>query len=37
MGFSAGGHLASMMGLSKNNSVKDFFMPGPINHSALKE
>ncbi|MBD0851846.1 alpha/beta hydrolase [Maribacter arenosus] len=27
MGFSAGGHLASMMGLSKNNDVPDFFMP----------
>ena len=28
MGFSAGGHLASLMGLSKNNNVNDFFMPG---------
>jgi acetyl esterase/lipase len=28
MGFSAGGHLASMVGLSKNNQVNDFFMPG---------
>ena len=28
MGFSAGGHLASLMGLSKNNKVKDFFIPG---------
>jgi acetyl esterase/lipase len=28
MGFSAGGHLASLMGLSKNNDVKNFFMPG---------
>ncbi len=27
MGFSAGGHLASMMGLSKNDNVPDFFMP----------
>ena len=27
MGFSAGGHLASLMGLSKNNDVHDFFMP----------
>ena len=26
MGFSAGGHLASMMGLSKNDDVTDFFM-----------
>jgi acetyl esterase/lipase len=28
MGFSAGGHLASMVGLSKNNDVSTFFMPG---------
>jgi len=28
MGFSAGGHLASMVGLSKNNSIENFFMPG---------
>lgn len=28
MGFSAGGHLASMIGLSKNNEVKEFFLPG---------
>lgn len=28
MGFSAGGHLASMVGLSKNNNVDAFFMPG---------
>ncbi|HVG11969.1 MAG TPA: alpha/beta hydrolase [Flavisolibacter sp.] len=28
MGFSAGGHLAALMGLSKNNKVKGFFMPG---------
>ncbi len=28
MGFSAGGHLASMVGLSKNNDIKTFFMPG---------
>lgn len=28
MGFSAGGHLASMVGLSKNNSIASFFMPG---------
>lgn len=26
MGFSAGGHLASMVGLSKNNNVETFFM-----------
>lgn len=28
MGFSAGGHLASLMGLSRNNNVSTFFMPG---------
>lgn len=28
MGFSAGGHLASLTGLSINNKVADFFMPG---------
>lgn len=28
MGFSAGGHLASLVGLSKNNNVAQFFMPG---------
>jgi acetyl esterase/lipase len=28
MGFSAGGHLASMVGLSKNNDIKTFYMPG---------
>lgn len=27
MGFSAGGHLASMVGLSKNNNISTFFMP----------
>ncbi|TDQ19457.1 acetyl esterase/lipase [Algoriphagus boseongensis] len=27
MGFSAGGHLASMVGLSKNGKVSDFFIP----------
>lgn len=27
MGFSAGGHLASLMGLSKNDAVDAFFMP----------
>jgi acetyl esterase/lipase len=27
LGWSAGGHLATMMGLSKNNKVLDFFMP----------
>ena len=28
MGFSAGGHLASLAGLSENNDIKTFFMPG---------
>jgi acetyl esterase/lipase len=28
MGFSAGGHLASLVGLSKNNNIETFFMPG---------
>lgn len=28
MGFSAGGHLASLVGLSKNDDVAVFFMPG---------
>jgi len=28
MGFSAGGHLASLVGLSKNNDINSFFMPG---------
>lgn len=28
MGFSAGGHLASLVGLSKNNNIGAFFMPG---------
>jgi acetyl esterase/lipase len=27
MGFSAGGHLASLQGLSNNNQIADFFMP----------
>jgi acetyl esterase/lipase len=27
MGFSAGGHLASLVGLSKNNDIENFFMP----------
>jgi acetyl esterase/lipase len=28
IGFSAGGHLASLMGLSHNNSIKDFYTDG---------
>jgi acetyl esterase/lipase len=36
MGFSAGGHLASLLGLSKNNSVKTFFMPGSSTSFQIK-
>ena len=36
MGFSAGGHLASMLGLSKNNKIKAFFMPGTNNSFSFK-
>jgi len=36
MGFSAGGHLASLMGLSKNNRVKDFFMRGTSQGFSFK-
>jgi acetyl esterase/lipase len=36
MGFSAGGHLASLLGLSKNNNVKDFFMPGTNTSFTIK-
>jgi acetyl esterase/lipase len=36
MGFSAGGHLASMLGLSKNNNVPDFFMPGTSKSFSIK-
>jgi acetyl esterase/lipase len=36
MGFSAGGHLASMVGLSKNNNVESFFMPGTSKSFSLK-
>ncbi|SKC83755.1 alpha/beta hydrolase [Ohtaekwangia koreensis] len=28
MGFSAGGHLATLLGLSKNDDIKSFFIPG---------
>ena len=28
MGFSAGGHLASLVGLSENNDIASFYMPG---------
>lgn len=36
MGFSAGGHLASLLGLSKNNNVPDFFMPGTNKSFSIK-
>jgi acetyl esterase/lipase len=36
MGFSAGGHLASMVGLSKNNDIKSFYMPGVSNDFSIK-
>ena len=36
MGFSAGGHLASLAGLAKNNNVKSFFMPGTSESFSFK-
>jgi acetyl esterase/lipase len=36
MGFSAGGHLASLTGLSKNNNVENFFMTGTNKSFAFK-
>lgn len=36
IGFSAGGHLASLMGLSKNNNIKDFFIPGTNQSFSFK-
>jgi acetyl esterase/lipase len=36
MGFSAGGHLASMLGLSKNNDIETFFMPGSNKSFSIK-
>jgi acetyl esterase/lipase len=36
MGFSAGGHLASMVGLSKNDEIKSFYMPGTSNDFSIK-
>ncbi|MEB2777929.1 alpha/beta hydrolase [Algoriphagus sp. D3-2-R+10] len=36
MGFSAGGHLASMVGLAKNNEVDDFFIPGSNKDFSFK-
>jgi acetyl esterase/lipase len=36
IGFSAGGHLASLMALSNNNDVKDFYWQGQKPHFAIK-
>lgn len=36
MGFSAGGHLASLLGLSKNNDVPDFFLPRTSRKFSIK-
>jgi acetyl esterase/lipase len=36
MGFSAGGHLASLLGLSKNNNVEAFFMTGSTRSFKIK-
>jgi acetyl esterase/lipase len=36
MGFSAGGHLANMVGLSKNNHIPNFFMKGSSTAFSIK-
>jgi len=36
MGFSAGGHLASLVGLSENNDVSAFYMPGTSQYFSFK-
>ena len=36
IGFSAGGHLASLLALSNNNHVKDFYPPGINPHFKIK-
>jgi acetyl esterase/lipase len=36
LGWSAGGHLASLMGLSKNNNVANFFMPNSTKSFEFK-
>jgi acetyl esterase/lipase len=36
MGFSAGGHLASLLGLSNNTNVANFFMPGTSQLFTIK-
>jgi acetyl esterase/lipase len=36
IGFSAGGHLASLMGLSNNNAVKEFYPPSGPTHFSIR-
>lgn len=36
IGFSAGGHLASLMGLSNNNAVKEFYPPAGATHFKIR-
>ena len=36
IGFSAGGHLANLVGLSNNNNVKDFYADGKKPHFKIK-
>ncbi|MFI5161843.1 MAG: alpha/beta hydrolase fold domain-containing protein [Sphingobacteriales bacterium] len=36
IGFSAGGHLASLMGLSNNSNIKDFYADGKKPHFKIK-
>jgi acetyl esterase/lipase len=36
MGFSAGGHLASMLGLSRNNDIPAFYVPGSSKKFSIK-
>lgn len=36
MGFSAGGHLASLVGLANNNNIKSFFQPGTSGRFSFK-
>ncbi|RYY20078.1 MAG: alpha/beta hydrolase [Chitinophagaceae bacterium] len=36
MGFSAGAHLASLLGLSKNNQVREFFVPGTSRDFSIR-
>jgi len=36
IGFSAGGHLANLVGLSNNNNIKDFYVDGKKPHFKIK-